>query len=108
MSPDTLEFGQPCSMTHKFLVFETELKIVSTSIGLIVLKSIISQEIFFVFSSISDTSSAFIIDGPKPTIVKSFPDFLQMILLDQESKVQQVLLLRLRAKFYFQRLLMGS
>ena len=30
-----------------------------------------------------------------------------MILLDQESKVQQVLLLRLRAKFYFQRLLMG-
>ena len=41
-----------------------------------VLRSIISEDIFFIPISLEATSSALITDGPKPTIVKSFPFFL--------------------------------
>ena len=44
--------------------------------GFIVRRSIISQEIFFNFSSLEETSRAFIIDGPKPINVRSLPFFL--------------------------------
>ena len=76
MSDDKLEFGHPCSMTHRFLVLLTDCNMVFSSNGLIVLKSIISEEIFFIFSSFEDAWRAFITDGPKPIIVISFPFFL--------------------------------
>ena len=75
MSDDKLEFGQPCSITQRFFVLLTDFNIVFSSIGLIVLKSIISQEIFFIFSSLEDTWRASTTDGPKPIIVISLPLF---------------------------------
>ena len=76
ISDDKLEFGHPCSITHKFLVLETDLNIVVSSIGLIVLKSTISHEILFIFSSFEATCNALTTDGPNPIIVKSLPLFL--------------------------------
>ena len=85
MSDDMLEFGQPCSITHKFFVLLTEFNIVFSSIGLSDLKSIISQEIFIDFSSEYETSRALTIDGPKPTMVKSLPFFLTNALVGSKK-----------------------